>query len=598
MIVYNREVDRTNRSDGIREMRNYIIMSWEQTYERWLTHEALDSALKAELLALNEEERKEAFHTSLSFGTAGMRGVLGVGTNRMNIYTIRKANEGFGQYIVSHGAEAMARGIVIAYDSRLCSREFAEESARMMASKGIMTYLFENLRPTPELSFAVRYLHAFAGIVITASHNPAQYNGYKIYNETGAQVIPDEADKVSAAVAAVPDELMLTTDSLESYIDAGLIKIIGEEIDEPYNRAVVATSFASVPKAEIKVVYTALHGTGYAPVSRAFAYLGYEHVHYVEAQCKPDAHFTTAPSPNPELHEVFDLAIKLGNEVAADILLATDPDADRLGVAVKTTDSEYELLDGNTTGALMTYYILEQLQIQGELPANGVLFTTVVTSDFAEKIADAYGVVTERTLTGFKFIGDRIAAYETTGEKSFLFGFEESYGSLVNAHIARDKDAVQAVVILTEMAAYYKKQGKTLLDVLAMLQQKFGFFKDGLENINLSGIAGAAKIELLMSHVGSRPFTEMAGQPVTKFENYQTQTRYIASGQEETIMLPQSDVLKFYLADGSWFVLRPSGTEPKAKVYIAVRGSTSTEADAKLATLTADIMTAVAKILA
>jgi len=547
---------------------------------------------------MDEADKEDAFHGTLAFGTAGMRGLLGPGTNRMNIYTIRKANEGFANYIVNCGEAAMQRGIVIAYDSRNMSREFAEESARMMASKGIMTYLFTDLRPTPELSFAVRYLHAFAGIVITASHNPHEYNGYKIYNETGCQVIPAEADQVIAAVNAVGNELSLTSRTLSDYINEGLIKMINEEIDGPYNQAVAATTFADVPRDQINVVYTSLHGTGHIPVKRVFETLGYTNVHYVNEQCKPDSHFTSAPSPNPELTEVFDLAIQLGRSVNADILLATDPDADRLGVAVKTGSGRYELLDGNTTGALMTYYILDRLNAEGKLPDNGIIFTTIVTSDFAEKIATSYNVATERTLTGFKFIGDRIRHYEETGEKQFLYGFEESYGSLVNANIARDKDAIQAVVILTEMAAYYQMQGKTLLDVLDMLAKKFGFFFDSLENIVLTGIAGAEKIQALMEAVSSAPFTQMNGQSVMVFENYQTQTRHFADGKTEKMTLPQADVLKFYLADGSWFVLRPSGTEPKAKVYTAVVGRRAEEAREKLATLTKTIMAEVEQIMA
>jgi len=572
-------------------------MSWEEAYAEWLQFDGLDPMLKSELVGMSEADKREAFHGALAFGTAGMRGLLGAGTNRLNIYTIRKANVGFANYIISCGEEAMKRGIVIAYDSRHCSRLFAEESARMMASKGIMTYLFEDLRPTPELSFAVRYLHAFAGIVITASHNPATYNGYKIYNETGAQIIPSEAAKVSAAVDAVTNELALTSERLETYIDSGMIKIIGEEIDAPYNQAVVATTFASVPTDELKIVYTPLHGAGFEPVKRALSTLGYAGVHYVTEQSTPDPDFTSAPSPNPELKEVFDLAIKLGDEVAADILLATDPDADRLGVAIKREDASYTLLDGNTTGALMTYYILDRLQDARTLPTNGVIFTTIVTSDFAEKIAATYDVTTERTLTGFKFIGDRIEHYEQTGEKTFVYGFEESYGSLVNAKIARDKDAVQAVIVLTEMAAYYKQHGKTLLDVLNELQERFGFFLDGLENIVLDGIVGAEKIKALMSAVATTPFTQMNGEAVRIFENYQTQTRYYADGTEEKLTLPQADVLKFYLFDDSWFVLRPSGTEPKAKVYIAVTGATANEASEKREALTNAIMVEINKIL-
>lgn len=572
-------------------------MNWQATYEQWLNFPELDESLKKELLLMSDDEKKEAFYRTLEFGTAGMRGLLGAGTNRMNIYTIRKANAGFANYIIKQGELAINRGVVIAYDSRYMSRAFAEESARIMASKGITTYLFKDLRPTPELSFAVRYLNAFAGIVITASHNPKEYNGYKIYNETGCQCIPEEAEQVIAEVALIKDELILEAGTLSSYIDQGTIKIIDEEIDLPYNQALVQTTFADVPKDDVRLVYTSLHGTGYIPVKRAFETLGYQHIHYVTEQCIPDSEFTTVPAPNPENHEVFDLAIKLGESVNADVLLATDPDADRLGIAVKKPTGEYELLNGNMTGALMTFYILDRLQAQEALPENGVIFTTIVTSDFAEKIAVAYDIPTERTLTGFKFIGDRIRHYEKTGEKAFVYGFEESYGSLVNAQIARDKDAVQAVLVLSEMVAYYKAQGKTLLDVLEELQQKFGFFRESLQNVVLTGVEGATKIQQLLEFVATNPFKEMNNQKVIAWENYHVGKRYLIDGTEEALTLPQSDVLKFYLADGSWFCIRPSGTEPKAKVYIAVVEATIEKATETLIALEAAIMSEIANIV-
>ena len=571
-------------------------MNWKDTYENWINNPQMDEILKKELLLMSDTEKEDAFYRNLEFGTAGMRGVLGAGTNRMNIYTIRKANTGFANYILTHGEDAQKRGIVIAHDSRHMSKEFAAESAKIMASKGIKTYLFDELRSTPELSFAVRHLNAFAGIVITASHNPKTYNGYKIYDETGCQCIPEEAAKVVKEVEAITNELSLTTDTLQNYLDSGMVQLINEEVDAAYNEAIVKTTFEDVPKNNVSIVYTSLHGTGHIPVKRAFDTLGYTNIHLVEEQCKPDANFTTVPLPNPEDPKVFDLAATKGKAINADVLLATDPDADRLGIAIKQPDGEYKLLNGNITGALMTYYILDRLQAHNKLSENGIIFTTVVTSDFAEKIAASYDIPTERTLTGFKFIGDRIRHYEQTKEKQFLYGFEESYGSLVNADIARDKDAVQAVIILTEMVAYYKEQGKTLLNLLEELQQKFGYFQESLQNIALAGIEGAAQIKKLITTISEQPFNEMNGQAVTMFENYITSIRY-QNGTEEQITLPKSDVLKFYLADGSWFCVRPSGTEPKAKVYIAVTAPTESAATNTITSLEKAIMTEVDKIL-
>lgn len=573
------------------------MSTWKDTYEKWNTFAELEPELRKELDGLTEDQKEDAFYTEVEFGTAGMRGELGVGTNRMNIYTVRKANDGFARYIVANGKEACERGIVIAYDSRYMSAEFAEESARVMASYGIKTYVFSSLRPTPELSFAVRYLNAFAGIVITASHNPKNYNGYKIYDENGCQAIPEIGAEVVAKVNEVEDELLLAPKPLEELKDAGLIVYIDEEVDTPYNAAVCETTFADVPKEDVVLVYSALHGTGYGPVKKAFDTLGYTNVHYVDAQCQPDPEFSTTPLPNPEDPNVFNLAEEIGKKVNADILLATDPDADRLGIAVQLADGSYELLNGNMTGGLMTYYILDRLEAEGKLPKDGKVFTTVVSSDLAEVIATSYGVTTERTLTGFKFIGDKIKQDEENGTGTFLYGFEESYGSLTNSDIARDKDAVQAVVILAEMAAYYKAQGKTLVDVLADIEAEHGAFREGLENISLTGITGAEKIKELISTISDEPFKEMNGKKVTVFENYITGERFTEQGVE-TITLPKADVLKFFLEDGSWFCVRPSGTEPKAKVYIAVKDETGAKAEAKVTELSAAIMKEVNKILA
>lgn len=572
-------------------------MNWQTEYQKWLDFPHLTEDLKNELLTLTDEQKEDAFYKNLEFGTAGMRGIMGVGTNRMNIYTIRKATQGFAQYIQKQGEAAMKKGVVIAHDSRYFSDKFTEEAAKILAAANIQVYIFDGLRPTPELSFAVRHLQAFGGIVMTASHNPKQYNGYKIYDSTGCQYIPEEAGKVIQEVEAVVDELSLKTADIQEYIQSGLISILDNSIDIAYNSAVVATSFEDVPKDRICFVYSALHGTGFVPVKRALDTLGYKNSYYVHAECTPDPTFGKVPYPNPEDSAVFREAILLGNEIHADILLATDPDADRLGIAVQNNLGAYEFLNGNTTGALMTYYILERMHAQGVLPQNGLIVSTVVSSNFAEKIAQHFNVTMERTLTGFKFIGNLIEQYEQTKEKSYIFGFEESYGSLVNSDIARDKDAVQAVVILIEMAAYYKEKGQSLLDVLEILQQQFGYFEDVLENIVLEGKTGAEKIQKIILAIKNKPFEEIAGYRVQAFENYIDSIRYI-NGTKEPLTLPKSEVLKFMLEDGSWFCLRPSGTEPKAKIYISACGKTAQEAKEKAQKINVAISATVNKIIA
>lgn len=570
--------------------------TWQELFEHWSNDAHLEADLKAELSAMDDNQKEDAFYTNLEFGTAGMRGVMGAGTNRMNIYTIRKANDGFARYIAAHGEDAKKRGIVIAYDCRHHSKEFALESAKVMASYGVKAYVFEELRPTPELSFAVRHLNAFAGIVITASHNPKQYNGYKIYDETGCQCIPEEAAKVVALVNEVEDELTLKVDELAVYQEQGLIEIIGESIDSPYNDAVVNIKINDVPKDDVVVVFSPQHGTAHKPVMRALETLGYAHIHEVAEQAEPNGDFPTVKLPNPEDKEAFTLAIELGKKVNADVLLATDPDADRLGLAVRNSEGEYELLNGNVTGALTFYYIVSQRQANGTLPVNPVMFTTVVSSDFAKVIADKYGVSTEHTLTGFKFIGDRIAHYEQTGAKNFVFGFEESYGSLIDATIARDKDAPQAVVMAVEMAAFYKAQGKSLLDVLEELYQEFGYFREDLINISLAGITGAQKIKKIMEYVAVNHFTNIAGMKVVQVDDF-IQSISFANNQQTPITLPKAEVLKFYLEDGSWFCLRPSGTEPKAKVYISVRSATEAEAQKLIDAIRKDVMAVVQPII-
>lgn len=550
-------------------------MSYTEVFNKWLSEPTLDAALKQEMMAMTEEQKKEAFYTTLEFGTGGMRGILGAGINRMNLYTIRKVSMGFGQYIAALGSDAKDKGIVISYDCRNFSKEFSIEAARVFASLGIKTYIFSELRPTPELSFAVRYFEAAGGVMITASHNPPQYNGYKVYDATGCQLLPDEATVVVNNVNAIENELAISVDSLETYEQAGLIEWVLEEVDEAYNTCLQALPLVDVEK-DINAVFTPLHGTALKPVMRILETLGYTNVSVVSEQAVVDGNFSTVKSPNPESKEAFEYAIKKGKEVGAEVLLATDPDADRVGLAVRNRDGEYELLTGNQQGALLVEYILSQRKAQGTLPENGVLFDTIVSSRFAAVIAESYGVAVESVLTGFKFIGERINTYEKSEEKEFLFGYEESYGSLIN-QLARDKDAVQAVMMSIEMAAYYRSQGQSLLDVLETLYARHDYFGEKLVNIELAGLDGAEKIVRLMETVRNNPFTHVDGEAVVLFEDYKTQKQYRGEAVE-ALTLPKADVLKFTLEGGSWFCLRPSGTEPKAKVYVGTRAKSKKEA--------------------
>lgn len=550
-------------------------MTYEQEFTKWLNEPSMDQVLKAELSAMTEAEKKEAFYTPLEFGTGGMRGILGAGINRMNLYTIRKVSMGFGQYIASLGSDAKSRGIVISYDCRNFSPEFSIEAARVFASLGVKTYIFSELRPTPELSFAVRHLNAAGGVMITASHNPPNYNGYKVYDETGCQLLPSEAQQVVNNVKAIENELSIAVERLDVYEQKGLIEWVLDGVDQAYNNALLELPL-TVGKKDISVVFTPLHGTALKPVMRILETLDYKNVSIVTEQAVVDGNFSTVKSPNPENEEAFTHAIAKGKAIGAEILLATDPDADRVGLAVLNHEGEYVLLTGNQQGALLVEYILSQKRAQGILPSNGVLFDTIVSSRFAATIAESYGVAVESVLTGFKFIGERINHYEQSAEKTFLFGYEESYGSLINS-LARDKDAVQAVLMSIEMADYYKAQGLSLLDVLENLYQTHGYFGEKLVNIELAGLDGAEKIVRLMETVRHNPFTEVEGHTVVCFEDYKAQKR-IENGVEKQLTLPQADVLKFILDDGSWFCLRPSGTEPKAKVYVGTKGKTAPEA--------------------
>lgn len=573
-------------------------MSYENDYQFWLNQENLDATLKTQLLAMNETEKEDAFYRNLEFGTAGMRGIIGAGTNRMNIYTIRKANAGFAQFLLGNVENAKERGVVIAYDSRHYSPEFAMESAKVLATYGIKAYVFESLRPTPELSFAVRYLKAAGGIVVTASHNPPEYNGYKIYDETGCQSIPAEAEKVVALVDAVENVFDIQVKSEEELKAAGLIEIIGEEVDNAYNNRVKTLEInKEMNKADLKIVFSPLHGTANEPVSRLLKECGYEQLHIVAEQAIADPDFTTVKSPNPEDPAAFEMSIALGKKVDADVLIATDPDADRVGLMVKDLSGEYTILTGNQTGAILLHYILSQKKLQGTLPAKGRVFNTIVTSEMGGAIAKAYGYEVVSTLTGFKFIGEQARLMEGT-EYEYIFGYEESYGYLIGDFV-RDKDSVQSVLMCAEAAAYYKSQGKTLYEVLVELYETYGFYREGLVNITLKGKEGADKINRILADFRQSAPTSIAGCNVVRVEDYKASTNTdLVNEISKEIDLPKSNVLKYHLEDGSWFVLRPSGTEPKAKVYIAVISDMMEKSDQKVSKIKEDVLARVNEIIA
>lgn len=576
-------------------------MTWRKSYERWKQTEHLDPELKERLTELegNEQALEDCFYKDLEFGTGGMRGEIGAGTNRMNIYTVRKASAGFAAYISKQGEEAKKRGVVIAYDSRHKSPEFAMEAAKTLATQGIQTYVFDELRPTPELSFAVRQLNAYGGIVVTASHNPPEYNGYKVYGDDGGQLPPKEADIVIEQVNAIENELTITVDEENKLKEKGLIKIIGEDIDKVYTEKL--TSISVHPElseeVDVKVVFTPLHGTANKPVRRGLEALGYKNVTVVKEQELPDSNFSTVTSPNPEEHAAFEYAIKLGEEQNADILIATDPDADRLGIAVKNDQGKYTVLTGNQTGALLLHYLLSEKKKQGILPDNGVVLKTIVTSEIGRAVASSFGLDTIDTLTGFKFIGEKIKEYEASGQYTFQFGYEESYGYLIG-DFARDKDAIQAALLAVEVCAFYKKQGMSLYEALINLFNEYGFYREGLKSLTLKGKQGAEQIEAILASFRQNPPQKMAGKQVVTAEDYAVSKRtLLTENKEEAIDLPKSNVLKYFLEDGSWFCLRPSGTEPKVKFYFAVKGSSLEDSEQRLAALSEDVMKTVDEIV-
>ncbi|WP_159885402.1 phospho-sugar mutase [Paenibacillus puerhi] len=558
----------------------------QEQYELWLNDQAIDQATKEELQAIagDAKEVEDRFYRDLEFGTGGLRGVIGAGTNRMNVYTIARATQGLAQFLLATGASSPS--VVIAYDSRNQSPEFALETAKVLAGNGIKAYVFESLRTTPELSFAVRYLQASAGVVITASHNPPEYNGYKVYGKDGGQLVPDQAEQVIAEIRSVQsfsDVRRLTRSEAES---KRLLEWIGDAVDTAYIEAVTSvslnTDLVTRMGDQFRIVFTPLHGAGNLSVRAALAMIGFEHVHVVTEQEQPDANFSTVKSPNPEEREAFTLAIRDAKQVDADIIIGTDPDCDRMGAVVKDPQGEYFVLTGNQSGAIMVDYLLRILKERGELPDNGVVVKTIVTSELGAVIARNYGAEVVNTLTGFKYIGEKMTQYEQTGEARFLFGYEESYGYLAGTY-ARDKDAVIASMLICEAAAYYKSQGKTLYDVLQELYAQYGYFLEKLESRTLKGKDGVEKIQAIMQDWRLQPPAELNGLKVVKVEDF----------SQGLYGLPVENVLKYTLEDDSWFCLRPSGTEPKIKVYFAVRGETGEAAAQAINGLVQNVMSRV-----
>lgn len=562
-------------------------MNWKETYAIWNQFEKLELTLKKELESMKDDNDtlEDAFYAPLEFGTAGMRGVIGVGINRMNQYTIRQATEGLALFIEENGEEAIKRGVAIAYDSRHQSPEFAMEAARTLGVHGIPSYVFESLRPTPELSFAVRHLNAFAGIMITASHNPPEYNGYKVYGEDGGQMPPKDADALTTFVRSVENSLELEVLSKEELEEKGLLKMIGEDVDKVYldfvKEVTVNSEMIRKIGSDMKLVYTPLHGTGKMLGERALANAGFTGITLVPEQAEADPDFRTVKSPNPEEPGAFEYAIKLGKEIDADVLVATDPDADRLGIAVKAAEGDYEVLTGNQIASLMLHYLLTAQKNNATLPTNGAVLKSIVSSELPTVIAESFGVEMVDVLTGFKFIAEKIEQYESDNSHAFLFGFEESYGYLVKSFV-RDKDAIQALVLIAEVAAYYKEKGQTLYDGLQELYTTYGYFNEKTISVKMAGIEGSEKIKALMAKFRDQVPTEFNTIKVTTVEDFKTSMKTTADGASKPIEMPSADVLKYTMEDGSWIAIRPSGTEPKIKFYIGAKADTTEKATEKV----------------
>ena len=576
-------------------------MGYKEIYNEWLTNAYFDADTKAELerIASDENEIKERFYTDLEFGTAGLRGIIGAGTNRMNIYTVRKATQGLANYILKSGNAE--KGVAIAFDSRRMSPEFAQEAACCLAANGIKAYVFDSLRPTPELSYAVRKLGCIAGINITASHNPPEYNGYKVYWEDGAQITPPHDKGIMDEVKAVTDYTTMKTMPTEDAKAAGLYEVIGAEVDDAYiaelKKQVIHQDAIDAVGKDLKIVYSPLHGTGNIPARRILKALGVENVYVVKEQERPDGEFPTVSYPNPEAAEAFELGLKLAREVDADIVLATDPDADRLGVRVKDKNGEYHDLTGNMSGCLLADYEIGQRNALRGLPEDGYLIKTIVTTNMADAIADYYNTGLIEVLTGFKYIGQQILGFETSKKGEYLFGFEESYGCLIGTH-ARDKDAIVATMALCEAAAYYKTKDMTLWDAMIEMYERYGYYKDDIQSITLKGIEGLAKIQEILETLRKNPPAEIAGYKVLKARDYKADTiQDMQTGEVSSTGLPTSNVLYYDLSDDAWLCVRPSGTEPKVKFYYGIKGTSLSDADEKSAAMGREVLAMIDKIM-
>ena len=567
-------------------------MTYQDNFKKWLDYAELPDYLRQDLNSMDEKTKEDAFYTNLEFGTAGMRGLIGAGTNRINIYVVRQATEGLARLIEEKGDEFKKRGVAIAYDSRHFSPEFAFESAAVLAKHGIKSYVFESLRPTPELSFAVRHLGTFAGIMITASHNPAPFNGYKVYGEDGGQMPPHDADALTDYIRAIENPFAIEVADVETEKASGLIEVIGDAIDAEYLKEVkdvnINQKLIDEYGKDMKIVYTPLHGTGEMLARRALAQAGFDSVQVVEAQAVADPDFSTVKSPNPESQAAFALAEELGRKVGADVLVATDPDADRVGVEVLQKDGSYLNLSGNQIGAIMAKYILEAHKSAGTLPANAALCKSIVSTDLVTKIAESYGATMFNVLTGFKFIAEKIQEFEEKHNHTYMMGFEESFGYLIKPFV-RDKDAIQAVLVVAELAAYYRSRGLTLADGIEEIYKEYGYFAEKTISVTLSGVDGAEQIKAIMAKFRDNAPKEFNATAISATEDFKAQTSTAADGTVTALTTPPSDVLKYTLADGSWIAVRPSGTEPKIKFYIAVVGDSNEDAQAKIAAIEAEI---------
>ncbi|HGJ2373152.1 TPA: phospho-sugar mutase [Streptococcus pneumoniae] len=567
-------------------------MSYQENYQKWVDFVELPDYLRQDLENMDEKTKEDAFYTNLEFGTAGMRGLVGAGTNRINIYVVRQATEGLARLIESKGGNEKERGVAIAYDSRHFSPEFAFESAAVLAKHGIKSYVFESLRPTPELSFAVRHLNCFAGIMVTASHNPAPFNGYKVYGEDGGQMPPHDADALTTYIRTIENPFAVEVADVETEKASGLIEVIGEAVDIEYLKEVkdinINPALIEEFGKDMKIVYTPLHGTGEMLARRALAQAGFDSVQVVEAQATADPDFSTVTSPNPESQAAFALAEELGRQVGADVLVATDPDADRVGVEVLQKDGSYLNLSGNQIGAIMAKYILEAHKNAGTLPENAALCKSIVSTDLVTKIAESYGATMFNVLTGFKFIAEKIQEFEEKHNHTYMMGFEESFGYLIKPFV-RDKDAIQAVLVVAELAAYYRSRGLTLADGIEEIYKEYGYYAEKTISVTLSGVDGAEQIKAIMAKFRNNAPTEWNATAITVVEDFKAQTATVADGTVTNLTTPPSDVLKYTLADGSWIAVRPSGTEPKIKFYIAVVGETNEESQAKIANIEAEI---------